>query len=210
MWKCRKIEIWNQWTKFMFLISSLLKNIKLPLLSISLLRKTFLISQIMLLLLLSCFSCVWLCNAIDSSPPGSLIPGILQARTLERVAISFSNAWKWKVKVKSFSCVWLLVTPRTAAYKAPPSMGFSRQEYWSGMPLPSPSFRKRHNKKSCHTEETRIERDTCTPMFIAALFIIARTWKQSLFSECWALSQLFHSPLLLSSRGFLVPLHFLP
>ena len=73
-------------------------------------------------------SCPTLCNPIDGSPPGSALPGILQARTLEWVAISFSNAWKWKVKVKSLSCVWLLVTPWTAAYQAPPSMGFSRQE----------------------------------------------------------------------------------
>ena len=72
------------------------------------------------------------------NPPGSPIPGILQARTLEWVAISFSNAWKWKVKVKLLSCVQLLATPWTAAYQAPPSMGFSRQEYWSGVPLPSP------------------------------------------------------------------------
>ena len=79
-----------------------------------------------------------LCDPRDSSPPGSPIPGILQARTLEWVAISFSNAWKWKVKVKSLSGVWLLATPWTAAYQAPPSMGFSRQEYWSGLPLPSP------------------------------------------------------------------------
>ena len=74
----------------------------------------------------------------DSSPPGSPIPGILQARTLEWVAISFSDAWKWKVKVKSLSCVRLLATPWTAAHQAPPSMGFSRQEYWSGLPLPFP------------------------------------------------------------------------
>ena len=78
--------------------------------------------------------CLTLCN-IDGSPPGSTIPGILQARTLEWVAISFSNAWKWKVKVKLHSRVLLLVTPRTAAYQALPSMGFSRQEYWSGLPL---------------------------------------------------------------------------
>ena len=83
-------------------------------------------------------SCLTLCNPRDSSPPGSPIPGILQARTLEWVAISFSSAWKWKVKVKSLSRVWLLATPWTAAYQAPPSMGFSRQEYWSGLPLPSP------------------------------------------------------------------------
>ena len=67
------------------------------------------------------------------------IPGILQARTLEWVAISFSNAWKWKVKLKLLSRVRLLTTPWTAAYQAPPSMGFSRQEYWSGVPLLSPS-----------------------------------------------------------------------
>ena len=79
-------------------------------------------------------SCPTLCDPIDGSPPGSLVPGILQGRTLEWVAISFSNAWKWKVKVKSFSRVQLLVTPWTAAHQAPPSMGFSRQEYWSGVP----------------------------------------------------------------------------
>ena len=83
--------------------------------------------------------CLILCNPIDGGPPGSPIAGILQARTLEWVVISFSNdAWKWKVKVKSLSHVRLLTTPWTAAYQAPPSMGFSRQEYWSGVPLPSP------------------------------------------------------------------------
>ena len=96
------------------------------------------------LLLLSCFSCVQLCNPIDGSPPDSPIPGILQARTLEWVAISFSKAGKWKVKVKSLSRVRLFATPWTATYQAPPSMGFSRQEYWSGLPLPSPQ-RVRHN-----------------------------------------------------------------
>ena len=85
-------------------------------------------------------SCLTLCNPIDSSPPDSPIPGILQARTLEWVAISFSNAGKWKGKVKMFRCVWLLATPRTAAFQAPPSRGLSRQEYWSGVPLPSPSY----------------------------------------------------------------------
>ena len=80
-------------------------------------------------------SCPTLCDPIDGSPLGSAIPGILQARTLEWVAISFSNARKWKLKVKSLSRVWLFATPWTAAYQAPPSMGFSRQEYWSGLPL---------------------------------------------------------------------------
>ena len=83
-------------------------------------------------------SCPLLCNPRDGNPPGSPVPGILQARALEWVAISLSNAWKWKVKVKLLSHVRLLATPWTAAFQAPPSMGFSRQEYWSGVPLPSP------------------------------------------------------------------------
>ena len=82
-------------------------------------------------------SCPTLCNPIDGSPPGFPVLGILQARTLEWVAISFSNAWKWKVKVKSLSRVQLFTTPWTTAYQAPLSMGFSRQKYWSGLPLPS-------------------------------------------------------------------------
>ena len=89
-------------------------------------------SKLMLCYAKSLQSCPTLCDPIDSSQPGSPIPGILQARTLEWVAISFSNAWKWKVKVKSLSCIWPSVTPWT-----PPSMGFSRQAYWSGVPLPS-------------------------------------------------------------------------
>ena len=104
--------------------------------------------------------CTTLCDPIDSSPPGYPIPGILQARTLEWVAISFSNAWKWKVKVKSLSRVpllatqllatRLLVTPWTVAYQAPPSMGFSRQEYWSGVPLPSPGVPEGITKMKSH------------------------------------------------------------
>ena len=92
-------------------------------------------------------SCPTLCDPTDGSPPGSPIPGILQARTLEWVAISFSSAWKWKVKVKSLSHVRLLATPWTAAHQAPWSMGFSRQEYWSGVPLPSP--------RGCYTFKTK-------------------------------------------------------
>ena len=83
--------------------------------------------------------CPTLCDPIDGSPPGSPVPGILQARTLELVAMSFSNAWKWKVKVKSLSRVRPAGTPWPAAYQPPLSMGFSRQEYWSGVPLPSSS-----------------------------------------------------------------------
>ena len=85
-------------------------------------------------------SCPTLCDPMDGSPPGSPVPGILQARTLELAAISFSSAWKWKVKVKSLSRVRPSATPWTAAYQAPPSMAFSRQEYWSGVPLPSLSM----------------------------------------------------------------------
>ena len=89
---------------------------------------------LLLLLLLS----PTLCDPMDGSPPGSPVPGVLQARTLEWVAISFSNAWKWKGKVKLLSHVWFLATPWTVAHQAPPSIGFSRQEPWRGVPLPSP------------------------------------------------------------------------
>ena len=88
------------------------------------------------------FFTIWVTAAAAAAkslqvPPGSPVPGTLQARTLEWVAISFSNAWKWKVKVKSLSRVRLFATPWTAAFQAPPSMEFSRQEYWSGVPSPS-------------------------------------------------------------------------
>ena len=95
-----------------------------------------------------------LCDPIDSSLPGSPIPGILQARTLEWAAISFSNAWKWKVKVKSLSHVQLLATPWTAGCQAPPPMGFSRQEYWSGVPLPSPSLLSTLHLLECRFHKT--------------------------------------------------------
>ena len=88
-------------------------------------------------------SCPTLCDPIDSSPPGSSVPGILQVRILEWVAISFSNAWNWKVKMKSLSRFQLFTTPWSAAYQAPLSMGFSRQEYWSGVPLPKKAERRR-------------------------------------------------------------------
>ena len=84
--------------------------------------------------------CPTLCDPIDGSPPGSPVPGILQARTVEWVAISFSNAWQWEVQMKSLTHLWLLATPWpwAAAHQAPPPMGFSRQECWSGLPLPAP------------------------------------------------------------------------
>ena len=92
-----------------------------------------------------CCCCCWVASVMANSvrphrqqPTRLPLPGILQARTLEWVAISFSNAWKWKVKEKSLSRVQLLATPWTAAHQAPLTMGFSRQEYWSGVPLPSP------------------------------------------------------------------------
>ena len=97
-------------------------------------------------------SCPTLCNPIDGLPPGSAVPGILQARTLKWVAISFSNAWKWKVKVKSISRVRLLAAPWTAPYQAPPSMGFSRQEYWSRVPLPSRGYSSWGHKESDKTK----------------------------------------------------------
>ena len=118
-------------------------------------------------------SCLTLCDPIDGSPSGSTVPGILQARTLERVAISFSNAWKWKVKLKSLSRSRLLATPWTGAYQAPPSMGFSRQEYWSGVPLPSPTIYYRHFSLSviinvCHhlqfSSITQLCLTLCDPM----------------------------------------------
>ena len=104
-------------------------------------------------------SCPTLCDPTDGSPRGSPAPGILQARTLEWVAISFSNAWKWKVKVKSLSRVQLLATPWTAAYQAPPSTGFSRQECWSGVPLPSPSFTHRYSENLLEFMST--EKSSC-------------------------------------------------
>ena len=99
-------------------------------------------------------SCPTLCDPIEGSPPGSPVPGILQARTLEWVAIAFSNAWKWKVNVKSLSRVRLLVTPWTTACQAPPSMGFSRQEYWSGVPLPSPLNPWTRHNNTCPTSQS--------------------------------------------------------
>ena len=96
-------------------------------------------------------SCPTLCDPIDSSPTGSPISGILQERTLEWVAISLSNAQKVKVKVKSLSHVWLLATPWTTAHQAPPSMGFSRQEYWLLLLL-----RRFSHARLCATPETAV------------------------------------------------------
>ena len=102
--------------------------------------------------------CPTLCDPRDGSPTGSPVPGILQARTLEWVAISFSNAWKWKVKVKFLSHVRLFATPWTAAHLAPLPMGFSRQEYWSGVPLPSPCMRNEEGWKVYYSCLPPVER----------------------------------------------------
>ena len=143
------------------------------------------------------------------------------------VAISFSNAWKWKVKVKLLSRVWLLATPWTAAYQAPPSMGFSRQEYWSGVPLPSPNMlsrlvitllpRSKHlliswlqSPSAVILELKKIK--SLTVSIVSHLFAM-KWWDWipwSSFFESWVFNQLFHSHLSLSSRGYLVPLCFLP
>ena len=97
-------------------------------------------------------SCPTLCDPIDGSPPGSTAPGILQARTLEWGAISFSNAWKWKMKVKSLSRVRLLVTPWTAAYQAPLSMGFfqARVLEWGAIIFSGTDWLKEH--KTAYTK----------------------------------------------------------
>ena len=115
-------------------------------------------------------SCPTLCSPMDCSLPGFSLHGILQARTLEWVAISFSNAWKWKVKVKSLGRVWLLVTPWAAAYQAPPSMGFSGQQYWSGVPLPSP-------KKFLFISYSTIH-------YFMSSFPNTTYWRDCLFSIC--------------------------
>ena len=124
-------------------------------------------------------SCPTVCDPINGSPPGSPIPGILQARILEWVAISSSNAWKWKVKVKSLSCVWLVATPWTAAYQAPPSMGFSKQEYWSGVPLPSPKCCRGCRKKLVGTKVGTATMENSMEVLLKAKNILA-VWSSNL------------------------------
>ena len=149
-------------------------------------------------------SCPTLCDPIDGSPPGSPVPGILQARTLEWVAISSSNAWKWKVKVKSLSRFRLLATPWTTAHQAPPSMGFSRQEYWSGVPshpllLPFPPALN----LSQHQDFFQwVSSSNQVPKVLEL--------QHQSFQWIFRVDFLFHSPLWPSSRGCLVPLCFLP
>ena len=139
-------------------------------------------------------------------PPGSPIPGILQARTLEWVAISFSNAWKWKVKGKSLSRVQLFATPWTAAYQAPPSMGFSRQEYWSGVPLPSLDPMLRDKIKKILKRKVFINHsisfwvkllktdDHVTLVFYRVIFFMEIYWHWNI-SKCIYLWRLIHNSL---------------
>ena len=115
-------------------------------------------------------SCLTLCDPIDGSPLGSSVPGILQARILEWVAIAFSNAWKWKVKVKSLSRVQLLATPWTGAYQAPLSMGFFQARVL-GVPLPSPIW------KSSLWDFSRQEYWGCHCL---------RRYERVHYAKCWA------------------------
>ena len=136
-------------------------------------------------------SCLTLCDPIERSPPGSPVPGILQARTLEWVVISFSNAWKWKVKVKSLSRVQLFATPWTAAYQAPPSMGFSRQEYWNGVPSPSLMLKANSFKfflfsfmiKTCFLRTFTHSRTSLVVRWLGIRLPMHGTWVQSLVQE---------------------------
>ena len=138
-------------------------------------------------------SCLTLCDPIDSSPPGSPVPGILQARTLEWFAISFSNSWKWKVKWKSLSRVQLSATPWTTAHQAPPSMRFSRQEYWSAVPGPSPDILYRCIKKKnlwikikitdCSSEDHRCHSMAWLRNLETLKHLFAETWVSRWFSE---------------------------
>ena len=135
-------------------------------------------------------SCPTLCSPIDGSPLGSPIPGILQARILEWVAISFSRAWKWKVKVKLLSHVQLFATPWTAAYQAPLPMGFPRQEYWSGVPLLSPFSPRvlpKYSQEKCQHEK-------CTPALAFALF--------SCLSSSWSGCTGYRLPVFLSPTAW--------
>ena len=126
-------------------------------------------------------SCPTLCDPIDRSQPGSPVPGILQARTLEWVAISFSNAWKLKVKVKSLSRVQLFATPWTVAHQAPPSMGFSRQEYWSGVPLPSPHPFTREGQLT----HPGVDPDIAKPKVHSIWKFLIQNWVQSEYLLRW-------------------------
>ena len=153
----------------------------------------------LVLLLLSHFSRVRLCDPIDGSPPGSPVPGILQAKTLEWVAISFSNEWKWKVKVKSFSHFWLLATLWTIAYQAPLSMGFSRQENWVAMPSSRESSQS-SNRSWASCTEGRFFTIWAMPdsglcpriIYIYLIFIFTLFYFTILYRFCYTLTWIHH------------------
>ena len=162
-----------------------------------------------------CCCCCWVTSVVSNSvrphrrqPTRLPHPWDSQARTLEWVAISFANAWKWKVKVKSLSRIRLLATPWTAAHQAPPSMGFSRQEYWSGVPSPSPSKElASFNFKveiTVHSDFGVQENKIYLCFHISPFYL---PWSDGTgchdlsFFECWVLSQLFHSPLSLHQEA---------
>ena len=130
-------------------------------------------------------SCLTLCNPIDSSPPGSSIPGIPQARTLEWVAISFSNAWKWKVKVKSLSRVRLFMTSWTVVYQAPLSMRFSRQEYWSGLPFPASMKGDSVAKNVCKVSQTSNRELTKVTLQVrgTSVYCLMNEWMKQIFFD---------------------------
>ena len=150
--------------------------------------------------------CLTLCDPIDGSPPGSPVPGILQARILEWVAISFSNAWKWKVKVKSLSRVWLLATPWTIAYQAPLSMGFTRQEYWSELPLPSPENSRATVKfrQSCLSVHILSAGPWYKPIVGSFTFHVVPRWN-SLQWISWRSKSLWKVVVKLKTIRFLIP-----
>ena len=135
-------------------------------------------------------------KSLQSCPP---IPGILQERTLEWVAISFSNAWKWKVKGKSLSHVWLLATPWTAAYQAPLSMGFPRQEHWSGVPLPSPQWRLGTNSFLCYEHRNTRSQHRLRVILLSSFYrggnhgrLVSKLQEMvgaKIFPSCWACTQ---------------------
>ena len=142
-------------------------------------------------------SCPTLCDPIDSSPPGSPVPGILQARTLEWVAMSFSNVWKWKVKVKLLSRVPLFMTPWTAAYQAPPSMGFSRQEYWSGVPSPSPSYSIVQDKAwLLKLDFPGLEYQLCHFLYLRSIFALVKCSTLLFSILSWRLNEDIYAKLL--------------
>ena len=151
-------------------------------------------------------SCPTLCDPIDGSSPGSTVPGILQARTLEWVAISFSNTWKWKVKVKLLSRVRLLATPWTAAYQAPPSMEFSRQEYWSGVPLPSPQENTAQSENVTFVELAWVYfsfyRHFNTHNYLEFFFFISTIIKLGFTKHSWVFYPLGHKSKALMSTVF--------